>query len=70
MSTTDEQVQERTGDYQRFLDEQAAYVESLLRAAGEGEYGAVAIANAIRVAGTEIAAQIKTSAFVIRKGKP
>lgn len=66
MSATDEQVKERTGDYQRFLQEQAAYVESILRAAGENDHTAVAIANAIRVGCTEIAATIKNASYVTR----
>jgi hypothetical protein len=64
VSTTDEQVKERTGDYNRFLQEQAAYVESLLRCADDPQ--AVAIANAIRVGCTEIAATIKNASYVMK----
>ena len=66
MTTTDEQVKERTGDYNRFLDEQAAYVESLLKAADVGDHTAVCIANAIRVGCTEIAASITSASYRAR----
>ena len=68
MSTTDEQVKERTGDYNRFLEEQAAYVESLLRAVDVGDHTAVAIANAIRVGCTEIACSITSASYRKAKG--
>jgi len=67
-ATEQENVKIRTGDYNRFLEEQAAYVESLLRAAGEGDHATVAIANAIRVGCTEISASIKNASYVMKHG--
>jgi len=64
----DQNDKPRTGDYHRWLDEQAEYLARSIEAADLGHVEALLIASAIRAGFSEVSATIKNASYVMKNG--